>query len=104
MDRVIFLIGRNTASASEAVINGLKPYMDVITIGKRTYGKPVGMEGVSDGIYVYYLVNFKIENSEGLSDYFNGLEVTAGCEISDDLNHQLGDREEGLLSHGDIFY
>jgi len=103
LNRVIFLTGRNSASASEAVINGLKPYMEVITIGDRTYGKPVGMEGVEDREYVYYLVNFKIENSLGISDYFDGLDVTAGCETEDDLKHPLGDVKEALLSQALYF-
>lgn len=32
----------NTASASEALICGLKPYMDVVLVGQRTYGKFCG--------------------------------------------------------------
>ncbi|MEA4839822.1 MAG: S41 family peptidase [Bacteroidales bacterium] len=40
--RVVVLTGRYTASASEQVINGLKPYMEsVILIGDTTYGKNV---------------------------------------------------------------
>ena len=95
LERIIFLTTKITASASEIVINSLKPYIDVITIGDRTYGKPVGMEGVSDRFYVYYLINFKIENSVGFSDYFDGLDVT--CKSLDDLSHTLGDINETML-------
>ncbi len=42
------------------------------------------MEGVEDRKYIYYLVNFKIENSLGISDYFDGLAPT--CKEIDDLN------------------
>lgn len=101
LDRVLFLTTRVTASASEVVINALKPYIEVITIGDRTYGKPVGMEGVHDKFYAYYLINFKIENSVGFSDYFNGLDVT--CPSRDDLSHALGDRDEIMLSDALFF-
>jgi len=97
LNRVVFLTTNITASASEVVINALKPYIEVISVGERTYGKPVGMEGVSDKFYIYYLINFKIENSLGFSDYFDGLDVTRGCESIDDLTHKLGDPNEAML-------
>jgi hypothetical protein len=55
------------------------------------------MEGKTDGVYIYYLVNFVIANSAGFYDYFDGLEVTQGCETPDDFFHQMGDIEEGML-------
>ena len=39
LSRVFVLTSEGTASASELVINGLKPYMTVITVGDHTYGK-----------------------------------------------------------------
>ena len=42
VDRVWFITSGNTASASESLICGLKPYMDVRTVGQRTYGKFCG--------------------------------------------------------------
>ena len=40
LKRVIILTTQGTASSSEIVINSLKPYVDVVTIGSRTTGKP----------------------------------------------------------------
>src|SRR5690606_33769583 len=40
--KVYVLTNSRTASASELVINGLLPYMDVVLIGTTTYGKNVG--------------------------------------------------------------
>ena len=40
LKRVIILTTNETASSSEIVINSLKPYIDVVTIGTRTTGKP----------------------------------------------------------------
>lgn len=42
MNRVYVLTLSGTASASEMLINSLRPYMEVKTIGKKTYGKTVG--------------------------------------------------------------
>ena len=40
----LYVIGSDgTASASEVVINGLRPYMDLTLVGDTTYGKPNGM-------------------------------------------------------------
>ena len=105
LDTIIFLTSKNSASASELVINSLKPYLGdrVVIIGSKTHGKPVGMEGRTDGTYIYYLVNFVIQNRDGFYDYFDGLEVTDGCEVEDDLTHQLGDREEEMLKKA-LFY
>lgn len=42
LPRLYILVSNWTASASEMIINGLKPYMDVILIGETTVGKNVG--------------------------------------------------------------
>lgn len=42
LSRVYVLTARGTASASELTIMGLKPYINVVTIGSETYGKYVG--------------------------------------------------------------
>ncbi len=42
MPRVYFIVSKNSASASELVINGLNAYIDVKLVGKTTYGKHVG--------------------------------------------------------------
>ncbi|MDD4729197.1 MAG: S41 family peptidase [Dysgonamonadaceae bacterium] len=47
LSKLYVLVSRNTASASELVINGLKPYMDVVLIGETTYGKNVGSITIS---------------------------------------------------------
>jgi len=105
LEQIIFLTTANTASASELVINAMKPYLgdDIVIIGSRTHGKPVGMEGETDGVYIYYLINFVIENYNGFYDYFDGLEVTNGCQTPDDISHQLGDPQELMLKKA-LFY
>ena len=94
-----------SASASEILINALKPYLqdNVVIIGDNTHGKPVGMSGKTDGTYIYYLINFVIKNANGFYDYFNGLEVTKDCKTFDDIQHELGDPQEQMLKTA-LFY
>ena len=43
LQRIFVLTTSATCSASEEVINGLKPFMEVITIGATTCGKPLSL-------------------------------------------------------------
>ena len=42
LKRVFVLTGNRTCSASESIINGLSPFVEVIQIGEQTCGKPYG--------------------------------------------------------------
>lgn len=99
-DRIFVITSSGTASASEMVINGLKPYLgkeNVILVGTRTHGKPAGMY-----IFPYESINlavvpisFKITNKNDEGDYFDGIPVD--YEIADDVIHDWGDPEEADL-------
>src|SRR5512145_580509 len=52
LSRIFFIGTKYTASASELVINGISPYVDVIIAGDTTHGKPVGMDGFMVGNYI----------------------------------------------------
>jgi len=98
LKQIIFLTA--TASASELVISAMKPYLpeeDIVIIGDKTHGKPVGMNGQSDGSYYYFLINFVVQNSLGFYDYFEGLPVTTGCNVKDDPFHEMGDPKESMF-------
>ncbi len=96
LNRVFFLVTKDSASASEMVINSLKPYMDeVILIGEKTHGKPVGMRGVSLGEWIYFLINFKVLNANDEGDYFDGLAVN--CKIKDEYLYPRDDKKDALL-------
>ena len=100
LEKILFLTTNNSASASELVISAMKPHLgneNVIIIGKKTHGKPVGMGGRSDGDYYYFLINFVVKNAVNFYDYFNGFPVTKGCDIKDDTFHEMGDKEELML-------
>jgi carboxyl-terminal processing protease len=101
LDRVMFITNDYTASASELVINSLKPYMDVKTIGKTTYGKPVGMYGFTFQDWVVYPVTVKMINAAGVGDYFNG--IPANREVTDESSYYWGDLNEPAL-HQALYY
>lgn len=73
LSRVFILTSNNTASASEMVINGLAPYMEVITIGENTYGKNLFGTLIEDEQerwdWGLYLMLGRIANANGDSDY-----------------------------------
>jgi carboxyl-terminal processing protease len=96
LTRVVFITSRSSASASEFIINSLVPYLKVVTVGHATFGKPVGENGFNVCTNVLYPITFKIENSRGYGDYFDGLPAT--CSAADDLTHPLGDPEERSLA------
>ena len=71
------LTGKWTASASEMVINGLKPYMDVFIIGDITYGKNVASttfykEKDAKNKWGLQPIIAKYYNSQGKSDFTAG--------------------------------
>lgn len=72
--RLFVLVSLSSASASEAVINLLDPYMDVIVIGRKTIGKNVGSDLIksTDGIWEMHPITCKIFNNKGKSDYADG--------------------------------
>lgn len=77
LESFIVLTSNNSASASELIINGLKPYMNVWLIGERTYGKNVGSQTfykINDPKNTWGLqpITSKAFNSLGTSDYTNG--------------------------------
>ncbi|MBR5856997.1 MAG: PDZ domain-containing protein [Bacteroidales bacterium] len=84
LKRLYVLTSANTASASEATIVGLEPYMDVVTIGENTHGKycaallmqPVDNNGelipeISN--WAMSLVAYKYANKDGFTDFTGGL-------------------------------
>ena len=95
-DEIIVLTSSRTLSASELVINALFPYADVTLVGSNTGGKPVGSKSFDFCEKKLFPITFRLVNAAGNTDYFNGL--SADCWASDDLFHQLGDPQEGMLA------
>jgi hypothetical protein len=96
LSRIFFITSAASASASELLINNLKPYLDVKLIGKATHGKPVGMYGFEVMDYVIAPIAFKTVNAKNVGDYYSGLAVDAA--VADGLDKNWGDPLENCLA------
>ena len=114
LTKVYILTSNNTASASELVINGLKPHITVVQIGDKTVGKNVGSVTLYDSPtfgtqnrnpkhrYAMQPIVLKIVNSVGFGDYYNGLQpdhlITEKISTYGVLGHSeikmINDKEE----------
>ncbi|AYN67817.1 carboxyl-terminal protease [Euzebyella marina] len=117
LSRVYVITTDNTASASELVINGLEPYVDVVQIGTTTVGKNEFSNTFVDDPEGDFLYNpnrinqinpnnswaiqpllGRNENADGFSDYTQGL--VPDHELSENIENLgvLGDENEPLLA------
>jgi hypothetical protein len=97
INNVFFIVSENTASASELLINNLKPYMNVKLVGpEATYGKPVGFFPIGVGDWYVFPVSFRSTNGMGSGNYFDGIAVDNVVE--DGLDKDWGDRNESSLA------
>ena len=109
LNKVYVLTTERSASASELVINGLDPYIDVVQIGGTTTGKFQASVTLYDSpnfgrtntntthTYAIQPLVLKSVNSVGVSDYINGL--APDYDTSEDYRNlgQLGDPDEPFL-------
>lgn len=107
LNKIYIIVSDNTASASELLINGLRPYMNVVVVGINTEGKYTGSMTVQDwdangnvnpnDPYAMQPIVVKYANSAGVTDFVNGL--TPDIVASEDIANLLpfGDPNEGLL-------
>lgn len=107
LKRVYVLAQSGTCSASEALINGLRGIdVEVILIGGTTCGKPYGFTAQDNCGTSYLPIEFAGINAKGFGDYADGFEpghgptqrYVPGCSVTDDLEHALGDPQEGMLA------
>jgi carboxyl-terminal processing protease len=110
MTKIYILTSASTASASELVINGLKPYITVVQIGDLTTGKNVGSVTLYDSPtfgkedrnpnhrYAMQPLVLKIVNGVGFGDYQSGLVPTFQLKETLSTLDVLGSPTEPLLS------
>lgn len=96
LSRLVVITTRGSASASELLINSLRPHLPVVVIGDATYGKPVGQYGFTFCDKVLAPVAFALVNAEGNGDFFGG--IPPDCRAADDVEHDLGAADEASLS------
>ena len=104
LSRVFILTSDETASASEAIINGLRPYTEVVQIGGTTEGKNVASIHEEHGEWAMQPIVSRIYNSQSQSGYENGLspEPSLLCDELDPNENStllpLGNRREYMLA------
>jgi C-terminal processing protease CtpA/Prc len=104
LNRVIFLTARGTASASELLINGLEPYMEVVMVGEPTVGKFYGSWIIPDTEeparhnWAMMPVVLKYANAKGVTDFKEGL--IPDYLIEDNLLYArpFGDESDPILA------
>ncbi len=101
-NKVYLLTSNRTASASELIINGLKPYMNVFLIGDLTTGKNVGSIALEDeknpeNKYGLLPIVSQSFNSLDQSDYSTGFVPNIPLKESSERLLPLGDAKELLL-------
>lgn len=104
LSKVYILTTTSTASASETVINNLKPYIQVIQIGEKTMGKDMSGWDISDQrkppkiTWQIHPMIYKLFNAENTGNYSNGLlpDITVN-EFESLPILDIGNPEETLL-------
>ena len=87
LGRVVVIGTQSTASASELVINGLEPFLDVVLVGSTTFGKPVGQHPMDFCDKTLVAVTFQTLTADGQGDYFDG--IAPDCVADDDWSEPL---------------
>ncbi len=110
LGKVYVIATFGSASASELLINGLDPYIEVVHVGSKTAGKYQSSRTLYDSDHVMFAkqnVNpdhtyalqpliSKLANVDGRSDYAEGL--TPDISAAEGLNYlPLGDPQEPML-------
>jgi C-terminal processing protease CtpA/Prc len=101
-NRVYIITSASTASASELVINALRPFMDVYTVGETTTGKDVGSITIADeenpkNNWALQPIVVKLINSDD-EDYPNGFSPNLNIEDNKLVLEPLGKIDEPLLN------
>ena len=98
--RIAFITTGGSASASELLINGLDPHIELALVGSETSGKAVGQFAfdLADACPTRLrLIAFEIQNGEGQGGYFTGLVDTGRFTFfaaEDDATRPFADPEE----------
>lgn len=101
LNRIIVLTSMATASASEVLLNGLRPIMNLVQVGRTTYGKPNGMyvipypeSNYTTPSYVLLPICFYTVNKNGYGAYESG--IVPDHSRPDDLYHDFGVNEDWI--------
>lgn len=96
LNRVYVLQSSSTCSASELVVNSLRPFIEVITIGSTSCGKPYASIANTACGYAMNALELELVNADDAGGYYNGID--ADCAVSERLDRALGEPDETLLA------
>jgi C-terminal processing protease CtpA/Prc len=97
LSQVTVLVGPDTCSASESVVNSLRGIdIKVNLVGGATCGKPYGFFPQDNCGTSYFAIQFQGVNAKGFGDYGDGF--APDCSVADDFDHALGDPAEARLA------
>lgn len=109
LDKIYGIISGNSASASEALLSGLMPYMDIELIGQQSHGKYcTGWMLSADDTYnnvpqaiknwgIYVMVSIYKNAKDETPCMPNGLKPDTEVEDNPFEPYQLGDENEAML-------
>ena len=110
LNKVYILTSKSSASASELLINCLKPFINVVQIGDVTTGKNVGSITLYDSPnfgksnvnpshkYAMQPIVLKIVNKDNFGDYTTGISPTTLFQEDASSLGVLGNNDEPLLN------
>jgi C-terminal processing protease CtpA/Prc len=110
LSKIYILTTTGTASASELILNGLKPYINVIQIGDKTVGKNQASVTLYDSAnfgsanrnpnhkYAMQPIVAYTVNKDGFGDYQSGIVPTFSLKESVSTYGVLGNTSEPLLN------
>ena len=110
LNKVYILTSKSSASASELLINCLKPFINVVQIGDVTTGKNVGSITLYDSPnfgksnvnpshkYAMQPIVLKIVNKDNFGDYTSGISPTTLFQEDASSLGVLGNNDEPLLN------
>lgn len=112
LSKIYILTTKSTASASELILNSLKPYIDVVQIGATTTGKNVGSITLYDSDdftkqnvnpdhrYAMQPIVLKVVDKNGFGDYAQGISPTSQNTLAEDIGNLgiLGNATEPYLA------
>ena len=93
LERVVIVTTGESASSAELAVNGLRPYVDVRTVGSTTLGKAFGSRPVRYCDAAINAMLFVTANADG--DSVAG-GIAPDCAIADGWEHPLGDPRDAL--------
>lgn len=104
LSTVYFLTTDGTASASESLMAGLYPYMDVVQIGTTTYGKCYASVTIDDWEvpkrhnWAMQPIVIKYSNADGYTDFVDGIDPDITVEDNLLYAKPFGSLEDPLLA------